>query len=305
VNLNAPPAKYGILFWLQQSHNRGWQLADRSESESVKLEIKNWRVGGRACRTIRAIVVVCLSAPLLAALPARALDPIDTDGPDFVESSEVVPRGYFQYELDVNSERNRRMVPHTTTISTPALLKYGFAENFELRVAPDGYIRADGGSGRGDTALGLKWHSQDRDAGHGRAAVSWIAHFDTPSGSSRLRNIGVRPSLRSVITWELPYDLALGLMPGIKYDSAEDGHRYAAAIFGAVLNKRINERLRAFVEFSGRQIAHASDGGVLASWDVGAAWLVTNDTQIGVRTGVAANRNTPNDYVLFEIAQRF
>jgi len=242
---------------------------------------------------------------MLIAFPAHAFDPIDTDGPDFVESSEVVPRGRFQYELDINRERNGRVVPAMTTTTTPVLLKYGFADNFEWRIAPDGYQRRDGASGWQDTALGIKWHAQDRDAEKGRAAVSWIAHADLPTGTSRLRQTGVRPSLRSVITWELPHDLALGLMPGVKYDSAADGHRYGAAIFGAVLNKRINEHLRVFVEFSGRQIARAADGGVIASWDVGAAWLATHDTQIGVRTGVAANRNTPNSYLLFEIAQRF
>ena len=246
-----------------------------------------------------------LLATLVGAPPVRATDAIDTDGPDFVESSEVVPRGRFQYELDINSTRNRRVVPNQTTTTTPALLKYGFADNFELRIAPEGYVRDNTRAGRGDTAIGLKWHAQDRDAEEGVAAVSWIAHLDTPSGSSSLRRAGVRPSLRSVITWELPHDLALGLMPGVVYDTAADGHRYAAGILGAVLNRRINEHWRAFVEFSGQQIARGRDGGVVASWDVGAAWLATPDTQIGVRTGVAVNRNTPNNFVLFEIAQRF
>jgi hypothetical protein len=249
------------------------------------------------------LAVACLLA--FFTQPACALDAIDTDGPDFVESSEVVPRGHFQYELDVNVERNRRVAPKDTVTTTPALLKYGFADNFELRIAPDGYLHQNNRAGRADTAFGIKWHAQDRDAARNRPAVSWIAHLDTPAGNAQLRRPGLRPSLRSVLAWELPYDLALGLMPGLIYDVADDGHRYAAAIFGAVLNKRISEKWRAFVEFSGRQIARAADGGVVASWDVGAAWLASHDTQLGVRAGVAANRNTPNNYLLFEIAQRF
>jgi hypothetical protein len=94
-------------------------------------------------------------------------------------------------------------------------------------------------------------------------------------------------------------------MPGIKYDTREDGQRFTSAIFGAVLNRRFSDRFRAFVEFSGSQIARGADGGVLASWDIGAAYLVNNDLQLGARAGVAANRNTPNSYVLFELAQRF
>jgi hypothetical protein len=104
-----------------------------------------------------------LCALLLVALRAHALEPIDTDGPDFVESSEVVPKGHFQYEVDMTSVRNRRSTPHSTAISTPTLLTYGAADNIEVRIAPEGYVRQDGKSGLGDTALGLKWHAQDRD----------------------------------------------------------------------------------------------------------------------------------------------
>ncbi|MGE5640246.1 MAG: transporter, partial [Clostridia bacterium] len=202
-----------------------------------------------------------------------ALDPIDTDGPDFVESSEVVRLGGVQYEVDLTSARNRPSRPTSPSLSTPILLKYGFAENFELRIAPDGYLRQDGASGFGDTAVGIKWHAQDRDAEKRIPAISWILHFDTPSGTRELRGVGVRPSLRSVVTWELPGDFALGIMPGIKYDARDDGHRFMSTIFGSVLNKRITERLRAFVEISSPQIASQANGGVLASGDVGAAYL--------------------------------
>jgi hypothetical protein len=94
-------------------------------------------------------------------------------------------------------------------------------------------------------------------------------------------------------------------MPGIKSDTREDGHRYTAAIFGAVLNKRLNDRFRAFAEFSAPQIARAANGGTLGSWDIGAAFLVGNDLQLGARAGIPANRNSPDRYALFEVAQRF
>jgi len=251
------------------------------------------------------VTIVPLFALFTFAPPAHALEPIDTDGPDFVESSEVVAKGHFQYEVDLASVRNRRTDQNGITFSTPALLKYGAADNFEIRIAPGGFARQDGRTGAGDVAFGFKWHARDRNPEQGNAAVSWILHVETPSGSSQFRGNGLRPSVRSVMTWDLPRDLALGLMPGIKSDTRGDGHRFTSAIFGAVLNKRINDRFRAFVEFSAPQMARADDGGVLASWDIGAAWLVGNDIQIGVRAGVAANRNTPNGYALVELAQRF
>jgi len=236
---------------------------------------------------------------------AVALEAIDTDGPDFVESSEVLAPGHFQYEVDVISSSGSRAAPGSALIATPGLLKYGIAKDFEIRLAPNGFEQINGESGWGDTALGIKWHAQDRDPQHGRPAISWLLHVDTPSGQAPFRGNGLRPSLRSVITWDLPHDFALGWMPGIKSDTGADGHRFSAFILGIVLNQRINEATRVFVEFAAPQIAASSDGGVIASWDIGAAYLISNDIQLGVRTGIAANANSPNSFLLFELAQRF
>jgi hypothetical protein len=135
--------------------------------------------------------------------------------------------------------------------------------------------------------------------------MSWIFHLELPTGAAAIGGGGIRPSLRSVITWELPHDLALGVMPGIRYDTTEDGARFVSGIFGAVLNRRITDDLRLFVEVSSPQIARARYGGVLLSLDVGGAYLITNDWQIGTRAGFGVNRNTPTSTILFELAGRF
>src|SRR5258708_20711192 len=153
------------------------------------------------------------------------------------------------------------------------------------------------GTGLGDTALGLKWHSQDRDASTGKPAISWILHFDTPSGTNGFEGQGIRPSLRSVVTWDLPHDLSLGVMPGIKYDG--EGRRFTSGIFGTVLNKRISDKFRAFFELSAPQLARNQNGGTLASWDVGGALLLTGDTEIRLPASVASNPNTPHASLLF------
>ena len=239
---------------------------------------------------------------LFASGSASALEPIDTDGPDFVESSEVMPRGRFQYEIDASRARRR---DSTSALTTPILLKQGAAKDLELRITVSPYERAGASSGYGDAVFGFKWHTQDRDAPSGRPAVAWIADFAAPTGSSGFRSSGIRPGLRSVITWDLPHELSLGLMPGVKYNSGDDGHRYTSAIAGAVLNERLSDSLRVFVEASAEQIAHRRDGGVIASWDVGAARLLGRDAQLGVRAGIAATRDAPSGYLLLELAQRF
>jgi len=260
------------------------------------------------------IAATCLAA-WITLNTARAAAPIDTDGPDFVESSEVVGKGRFQFEADFVAERDRRNSMQLTTLSTPTLLRFGVTDTVELRVETEGRIRvtndnaASGAgstvTGTGDTALGVKWHAQDRDKLTNTPAVAWILNFKVPTGSKEFEGSDITPSLRSVITWELPHDLALGFMPGVKYGAAPDGHRFASGIVGLVLNKQWTETFRTFVENSTSQIARSQDGGVMMSWDVGAAYLVANDWQIGFRAGVAANKNTPNNFVLFELAGRF
>jgi hypothetical protein len=149
--------------------------------------------------------------------------------------------------------------------------------------------------GREDFAIGIKWHSQDRDPAAGIPALSWILHYGRQS----------TPSLRAVATWDLPYDLALGVMPGAKFDVAPDGHRLVSGIFGAALNRRWSGNFRTFIEISAPQIASSRDGGVFLYRSVGAAYLMGNDWQIGVRASSAANRNTPSGQLLFELAGRY
>jgi outer membrane putative beta-barrel porin/alpha-amylase len=239
------------------------------------------------------------------ASPSVALGPIDTDGPNFVGSPEVVPTGHFQYELDLTSLSDSRSGSQSAMFSAPLLLKYGVGDVFELRVDSNGYTREDGSSGVGDTALGLKWHAQDRDASKNMPAICWIVNFETPSGSGQFRGIGVRPTLLSILTWDLPHDLSLGLMPGMVYDTDGSGRRFTSGTLGAVVYKQIDDRLHAFFELSAPRIARATYGGVSASADFGGTYLVNNDLQLGVRVGAALNRNTPNNYFLFEVAQRF
>lgn len=162
-----------------------------------------------------------------------AASPIDTDGPDFVESSEAVGRGRSQFEANLDSQRDRRRGTRRT--STPTLLRYGVTETIEARIEIAGEIqitdstRSTTASETLDAAFGLKWHSQDRDTATGKPSIAWILHFDAPSGTGESRGIGIRSSLRSVIIWDLPRDWSLGLMPGLKRNATTRAHTRAHA----------------------------------------------------------------------------
>lgn len=264
-----------------------------------------------AASTVTVAFVAALTA-LTCPLAALA-EPIETDGPDFVESTEVVGKGRFQFETDFALERDRRNDETTRTFSTPTLLRMGVSDTIELRLANDFHSRqttssAAGNtteSGRGDVTLGLKWKSHDADKKAGTPDVAWILHFDTPSGSEAFRGRGVRPSLRGVFGWELRDDYSFGLMPGLAYESRADGHRYVSGILGAVIGKQFTDRFRMFVETATAQLAKSENGGIVSTINVGWAYLLSDDWQIGGRVQFAANRNSPSNTLVFEIAGRF
>lgn len=263
----------------------------------------------------RLFACIGMACVWLSASLAHAADAIDTDGPDFVESTESVPRGRLQFETGPQRTWDRRDGARLRTDATPLLLKYGLSDTVEARLETDGIVR-NGGSdamgapaalpnGMADTALGLKWHVRDHLDGSAIPALAWIAHVELPSGSPALRGRGARPSLRAVIGWDLPHEFTLGVMPGLKWDTRDDGHRYASGILGIVAGRWWTPRLRTFIESEADQIAHQRDGGTVLYKNVGAAYLLGEDWQVGGRAGWAANRNTPSRYLLISLAGRF
>ena len=227
----------------------------------------------------------CLaSIALLAPLSAVAGDDdgIVTDRPDFVESSNVVGRGRFQIETSVLAERDKTDGVRARTYSMPTLLRYGVGDVLELRLETDGRTVQHAGSegtsaGYADTALGVKWHVQDEAPG--RPSVGVLLHADLDSGSRTWRGQGVRPSLRVAAEWELPGDLALGVMPGI---------------LGVVLGKELTPTWRAFVEVAAPQIARSANGGTVATFDTGMAWLLSDRCQLDAMLALGLNRRTPD-----------
>lgn len=258
----------------------------------------------RQAAPLRHGLAVAVHATLAALTTGAALaaddDNIVTDRPDFVESSAVVGKGRLQVETSVAFDRSRIDGAVERATSMPTLLRVGVSDTIEVRVETDGrmhsWTRAGGGGsdarGYGDTAIGLKWHAQD--ARGNAPSMGVLVHADLATGSKAFRRQGVRPSLRVVGEWELPGDLALGVMPGIASQTGADGKRFASGIFGIVLGKQWGERFRSFVEISAPQIARGRNGGSQFSFDAGVAYLVTNRCQLDTALARGLNRNTPD-----------
>jgi hypothetical protein len=227
---------------------------------------------------------------------------IVTDRPDVVESSEVVGKGRFQIETSIAYERDRSSDSKSRTFTTPTLFRLGVTETVELRIETDGRVRqkshafgtSDTTHGWADTALGFKWHMQDRDEGGEKPGIGLLVHADLDSGSRRFRGEGVRPSARIVFEWDLPNRWSLGVMPGVIRDKDDMGKPFAAGIFAVVLGKELNDRLRAFAEVAATQIARQRYGGTIATFNVGAAYLTSRYTQVDLATSFGLNGDSPD-----------
>jgi hypothetical protein len=269
---------------------------------------------GHAFPTSVLLAALCLS---FAAGPASAADDdtINPDRPGVVETSKVVGQGRVQIETSAQWDRLRDDTSHDRTITTPTLLRIGLGESTELRFETDGRTIVHESipftgehtvtAGWADTEVGLKWHLADQQGQQIVApSLGVLLHAALPSGSSELRGHGLRPSLRLVAEWELPQDLAFGVMPGLGIDSDDNGARYGYGILAANLGKAFSERLHGFVELAAPQIARASHGGTQASFDTGLAWLVNKNCQLDVQLNHGLNHRTPDLSVAFGLSLR-
>lgn len=247
--------------------------------------------------------LAAVHAQTIQPVPPVKVDPISTDRPDFVESSNTIGIGRFQIETSVALERS--LGARTTT--TPTLFRYGVAPRWELRLETDGVsaLRASGTttSGLSDIALGAKWHLQD-GAGS-KPSIGTLFHVDLPSGSVAFRGQGARPSARAVFEWELPHDYSLGMMPGVLWNQTPESGRYLSGIFAIVAGKSLTERLRTFVEYSGQEISASKYGGTIATFDMGAAFLLNDTVQLDTVAFWGQTRSTPRLSVAMGISVRY
>lgn len=251
---------------------------------------------------IKTIVVSLL--PLLVTLSVYAEDQIQTDRPDFVESSNTVGKGRFQIETSIGYERDRNAEESSRTFSLPTLLRLGLSDDWELRFESDSFLKQNvhdrvtgdrnSNSDWADYSLGLKWHQQDGDD-KGSPSVGWLFHVDMPGGTNSFVSNKFRPSVRMVAEWELADEYSLGIMPGLIYDVNDNNDRFIGGILGIVLGKSFTDKFRGFVEFGGQTITSKSNGGSQLTFDIGVAYLVSNLVQLDILYNRALNQYTPDN----------
>jgi len=250
-----------------------------------------------------------LAVTLLVAAQVNA-DPISTDRPDFVESSDVVGRGHFQVEIGSAWQRFEENGVETRTSTTPTLLRFGLNDSMELRLETDNAITEETRkalgtfveSGFGDVSLGVKWHVADAGETAGMPGIALLLHTEIDSGSAAFRGNGYRPSFRLVTEWDLG-DTSIGVMPGVYYDKSTLG-RFWYGIMAVTVGHQLTENLRGFVEVAGQQIASTKNGGKVVTYDLGLAYLINDSLQADVMVSIGANDNS-GDSLGVGISRRF
>ena len=250
---------------------------------------------GRSAKVSSTSNGAVLSALILVLAPGAVVSQaIGTDRPDFVESSSTVGQGNIQIEASVAFDKTEILGAEVQTWTTPALLRVGIADTWELRLESNWFTRStlEGGEqapelttgGISDFAVGVKWALYAPEAGGG-PTMATLLHADLPTGSGDFRGDGTRPSLRVVAEWALDQSWGVGFMPGILYDRDDDG-RFVSGIFGAVVGKGLTDSLRVFVEIALEQIAEDQHGGNVGFVDFGGTFLLSPRWQLDAAAAV-------------------
>jgi len=223
-------------------------------------------------------------------------DTICTDRPDFVESSFVVGAGRQQIETSLAYERVRRSEADPHAWTTPTLVRIGLGEALEARVETDGWTRLRSAGtttqGMSELSLGTKWALPVHGAAGATQAL--LLHVDLPTGNPAFQGRGARPSLRWAMEWEPSPGNAIGFMPGVVWDTTEDGDRNLGVLAGLTYGHAWTDTLRSFVEVVGEDLRDTREAPLQARLDGGMAWLLSPQVQIDCAAVLGMTRDSPD-----------
>ena len=207
---------------------------------------------------------------------AQVREPIETDRPDFTESSATIPKGRWQLEAGYTMQR-----AGGTSHSLPeSLLRAGVSSRVELRFAQN-LSAADGALSFEDVTLGAKLSLGGQQGA--RPELALIVLSTLPTGGTRVTAATMLPSAVLLAGWELGGRWSLG---GSAIAGREvDDHLELAG--SAVVGYTLSDRWRSYVETFTIQPVSGNGGERGESYlNGGFAHLITPMVQVDVRAGV-------------------
>jgi hypothetical protein len=225
-------------------------------------------------------------------------EPLESDRPDFTESSTTVGLGRLQIESGYTYTQAIEGDPTHNAHDLPELLvRYGLAERLEMRVAWDeglvfersldrnsGRVVADSGST--DVEFGTKYALTKQDKWRPQTAL--IAAVSTPVGAASQSSRQVDVRLNYCYSWEFSKKLSLACSTGSLW-TAESGDHFAEFFQSASVEYELTEKLHCFNEFYALFRHGASDNRPQPYYDAGLTYLVTPNFQLDWRAGLGLN----------------
>ena len=155
--------------------------------------------------------------------PPVEMPGIVTDRPDFTESSEIVPKGGFQFESGISYEGDAADGISSRGVGAPsALLRLGLGRRTELRIGGDGFVSeaSQGGrvSGYSDLEIGGKVRILNQDQIGVDMAI--LPAVSVPTGADAFTSGGFDPSVK--ITWAREMPAGFGLTGNVNFASLTD-----------------------------------------------------------------------------------
>jgi hypothetical protein len=223
---------------------------------------------------------------------AQSESPLSTDRPgEGTDAASVVGVGVGQLEAGVLREWETAS-DYSLGYYPTTLLRYGVLERIELRVS-SGLYQDNTRSTIGWSPLDLATKvalTEQSDGWMPQAAL--LVGFTLPAtGSAEVQSQFTQP--RVVLLLNNPINSWLGITTNLgahwENDSPETIYRYAVSF-----DFSLSERVGAFTEFYG-DLPEASATGHL--FNAGFIYLVTNDLQLDVASGISLTDNAPDFYV--------
>jgi len=232
-------------------------------------------------------------------VPFLAADSIITDRPDATESSSVVDKGTVQLETgflfaDDSTEESLE--------SFGSLVRIGFAEKWEARIAWSGYIDFDsksfgGSDGIGDAAIGFKYFIQPEQGFQPMTAL--ILHINTPIGDDAFSTDAFDPSFLVAFSHTLSETSSLGYNLGASLESSAQASvektTLASIDYSITYGFSVSESIGSYLEIFGSQGLSSPESPI--NIDGGFTYLLDDDTQFDLFAGVGINDEAPDWFI--------
>lgn len=255
---------------------------------------------------------------LTAVSSGQESSPLQTDRPDFTESSSTVGRGRVQleagYQFSYDDAGGEVMRAHNFP---DALLRVGLTDDIEFRIAwsylVEEFTLGPSEDGAIDLYLGTKLFLMEQDGWIPESAI--ILQMTVPTGADVFCNDEVFYGFNLLYGWDLAGNWTLGASTGVNTGAEDllvtgavptlnrDGH--VVTHQSITLGIPLTDRLGSFVEYFGLYSVGRESNFPENYFDTGLTYLVTDDFQLDWRIGLGLNEQAQHFFTGAGFAVRF